>query len=270
MIRLFYEKGEVPVKSFKFPAGELQVKVHLPPGEGHEFTIEAHLHSSDDIMELFLVTDSIFQQAAANTIINLRVPYLPYARQDRVCAPGEAFSLSVMVHLLNVQGYHSIEVWDVHSNEALKCFVDVKNISAKELIQRKGFVFPKSWVVVSPDEGSHDRAYGVASISRNNVMIASKRRDASTGVITGTEIKHMPDPWHGTEDCLIVDDICDGGKTFVELAKVLRTLTTGKIMLYVTHGIFSKGLGVFDGLIDHIWCANPIGKQELSNKLRML
>jgi ribose-phosphate pyrophosphokinase len=60
----------------------------------------------------------------------------------------------------------------------------------------------------------------------------------------------------GARDFLIVDDICDGGRTFIELAKVLRPLTSGQVKLYVTHGIFSAGFEALAGL-DRIFVANP-------------
>jgi ribose-phosphate pyrophosphokinase len=41
--------------------------------------------------------------------------------------------------------------------------------------------------------------------------------------------------------CLIVDDICDGGATFVALARKLREAGAIEVSLFVTHGIFSKG-----------------------------
>ena len=51
---------------------------------------------------------------------------------------------------------------------------------------------------------------------------------------------------------LIADDICDGGRTFIELAKVLKERGAAHIHLHVTHGIFSKGKAVFEGLIDTV------------------
>jgi phosphoribosylpyrophosphate synthetase len=41
---------------------------------------------------------------------------------------------------------------------------------------------------------------------------------------------------------LIVDDICDGGATFVLLADQLYANGAEEVNLFVTHGIFSKGL----------------------------
>ena len=66
---------------------------------------------------------------------------------------------------------------------------------------------------------------------------------------------------------MIVDDICDGGRTFTALATELRNITSGPIFLYVTHGIFSHGLDVFKGLIDKIYVANPFPGVDMSHPL---
>jgi ribose-phosphate pyrophosphokinase len=79
-----------------------------------------------------------------------------------------------------------------------------------------------------------------------------------TGNITATKVDSNTSTFVGSNKrFLIVDDICDGGRTFTELAKVLKKWTDMPVDLYVTHGIFSKGMSVFDGLIDNIYCANP-------------
>jgi ribose-phosphate pyrophosphokinase len=39
--------------------------------------------------------------------------------------------------------------------------------------------------------------------------------------------------------------------------------------LYVTHGIFSKGLAVFDGLVDQVFTSNSL-PQAKSNKLNII
>lgn len=62
-----------------------------------------------------------------------------------------------------------------------------------------------------------------------------------TGKILGTHV-------HATDlsglAAVITDDICDGGATFIGIAKELRRLNCHKVVLYVTHGIFSKGIEV--------------------------
>ena len=41
--------------------------------------------------------------------------------------------------------------------------------------------------------------------------------------------------------CLVVDDICDGGRTFVELGDRLNEAKSHSNYLFVSHGIFSAG-----------------------------
>jgi len=45
---------------------------------------------------------------------------------------------------------------------------------------------------------------------------------------------------------LIVDDICDGGGTFLGLGEELKKKNAGPLFLAISHGIFSKG---FDELV---------------------
>jgi ribose-phosphate pyrophosphokinase len=56
---------------------------------------------------------------------------------------------------------------------------------------------------------------------------------------------------------VIIDDICDGGRTFVELAKAIKDgRPTAKVYLVVTHGIFSAGFYELNELFEGIYCTN--------------
>ena len=63
-------------------------------------------------------------------------------------------------------------------------------------------------------------------------------------------------------------DICDGGGTFLGIASLLKqAVPSSPLGLYVTHGIFSKGLEVFNGLIDGVYTANPFPQVDLTNTI---
>ena len=213
--------------------------------------ITADLRSGDDIMELLMVTDALRRlPGGRSAAIHLVVPYLPYARQDRVCNPGEALGLRVMCDLINAQGYASVEVWDAHSDVALALLDRVIHVEAWRFVSA---FYDPNMVMVAPDEGAVKRTHRCAQEVLADVVHAEKIRDTLTGEITGTEVHSQG---VGSRDFLIVDDICDGGRTFIELAKKLRPLTTGKIYLYVTHAIMSKGLDVMRPFLDGIYTAN--------------
>ena len=72
-----------------------------------------------DHPELLLVSNALREKYGPDFPVDLVCPYLPYARQDRVCYPGEAFSLKLACGLINAQGYRSVTLFDVHSKVAM-------------------------------------------------------------------------------------------------------------------------------------------------------
>jgi ribose-phosphate pyrophosphokinase len=89
-------------------------------------------------------------------------------------------------------------------------------------------------------------------------LIASKHRDIQSGKILSTYVP-LKDGEHTNNNFLIVDDICDGGRTFIEIAKVIHEIRPkAKVSLAVTHGIFSAGFNELSKYIEHIYCTNSI------------
>lgn len=273
-LKVFFGGHNIPLSSFVFPGGEVSVKLEASPNEG-PLLIEAILRNSEDIMKLLMLTDAIRRNFNGfNLPITLSMPYVPYARQDRVMVPGESLSIKVFCDLINSQKYDQVLISDPHSDVTPALLNNCTVYSQAELLdERLPFgekhhnlgaswdrvanikrAFIENTVLVAPDAGASKKIGEVAKVCGfTEVVQASKVRDVATGKILETTVhsNHI-----GDRNFLIVDDICDGGRTFIELAKVLRPLTNGKIILYVTHGIFSAGLGVFKGIIDEIYCTN--------------
>lgn len=247
-------------KAFTFNGGEEQIVLDLKSKETsitrpRDFIIDAHLETSQDIIRLLIITDALKQYGTNK--ISLVCPYFPYARQDRVMQSGEALSVRVMANLINAQGYSKVIIWDAHSDVAPALIDRVRNISQHELARKfiKDNFFDNDYcVLVAPDAGAIKKVMKLSELCGISMVRADKHRDVRTGQITETVVysEHV-----GNKNFVIVDDICDGGRTFIELAQKLRPLTSGKIYLYVTHGIFANGLNVFEGIIDGIFCPNP-------------
>jgi ribose-phosphate pyrophosphokinase len=262
---LYWSKSyrHIGLESFTFSGGEVQVKVDGTWSPDDSLTIQASLESSHEVMELLMTVDAVRRRFGANTPIKLVCPYLPYARQDRVMNAGEALGIRVMCDLLNSLRFDSVEVWDVHSDVPLALLDRVVHHEQNMFVQRVPVNTPDV-IYVAPDAGSMKKVLKAAQGYGRDMITAEKVRDTKIGEITGTKV-HSENL--GDRPVLILDDICDGGRTFTELAKELRKITTGKIYLYVTHGIFSKGFEPFEGLIDHIYVANPFKTVDLKNPL---
>ena len=266
-------------EAFLFSGGEMQValeQVSYDPMEAlnrHSSNIQldvtANIRDANGVMELMMLVDALRRQYAKSEL-HLTLPYLPYARQDRVMKPGEALSLKVFCTLINSLNFTTVNVWDVHSDVSLALLDRAYNTPQEDFLLLTGLFTP--WevgadgeeqaienlpILVAPDAGAMKKISAAAKAMGTTYIRADKTRDVKTGAITGTVV-YPPGIGHFDEDAnyLIVDDICDGGRTFIELGRELRKITAGKVMLYVTHGIFSAGLGVLTEIFDHIYVAN--------------
>lgn len=274
-----------------FSGGEVHVRINEWKTEHFDVVIEANLTDSAKIMELVMLVDA-FRRIDPTVKLHLVTPYLPYARQDRVCTEGEALAVRVMADLINSLNFETVEVWDVHSDVSIAVLNRADNIGPETFLENvlgrnRYRESATQYVLVSPDAGAMKKVTKVSKKFNLPMLTASKIRDPKTGEITGTEI-HIPEE-HYTKTFLIVDDICDGGRTFTELAKAIKTevgrgayekaaalLPRGTygtfaapivpVELYVTHGIFSKGLDVItEAGIRHIYTANPFPNVDLNN-----
>ena len=256
----------ITYKMLKFTGGEIHVALQPPdtcPNQMIQpevtYTICAYITDSDDIMELLMLVDAMRRAGAKH--LKLFCPYVPYARQDRVMNPGETLGIKVFTDLINQCNFEQVEVWDVHSDVTTALLNNVVNIPQEAFLEALPKKALANTILVAPDAGANKKTLKVAQALGLEMVRADKVRDTKTGAITDTVV-YCDNV--GDKNFLIVDDICDGGRTFIELAKKLRPLTTGKIYLYVTHGIFSKGLDVFDE-IDHIFCPVPFPDVDKKN-----
>jgi len=257
----------VPVEHFTFKGGEEQVKIdlaHAPHGRIGFVEITAKIKTSVDVMTLALLVDacSRLENLDTNAEFVLNLPYIPYARQDRVMQPGESLSIKVFANIINSLGFDKVVVDDPHSHVSEALINKIRIRGQKELVRELNSLivknsptlgvglFARDVVVVAPDAGARKKAQGVADSNRLPIVEAGKIRDLATGEITGTAVFGDVEG----KECLIVDDICDGGRTFIALAQALKAKGAKRVILYVTHGIFSFGKQVIlDGGVDEIY-----------------
>lgn len=243
-----------------FPGGERHVQLPESGGELSTADITMYFQSSDELIDLLLLINALHHRYSDITI-SLTIPYLPYARQDRVCAKGQAFSLEVIAQLIKSTKPCRVTTWDCHSAIGVH-LLGAENITPEKIIAcSTGLVEQlqaKDSVLICPDKGAIERCKKIqTAFSIKDMVLCEKSRNPRTGKITETHVNR--DDLTG-KTCVITDDICDGGYTFIKLAQQLKKLHAKKVVLYVTHGIFSKGLNVFDGLIEEIYTSNSLQK----------
>jgi ribose-phosphate pyrophosphokinase len=166
---------------------------------------------------------------------DLFISYLPYARQDKDIDNESTFALASFARLLNYLCFDKVAILDPHSAQALGMIADAQPFyPTAELKTAIAETAPDC--ICYPDSGAAKK-YTSLYWTGLPYITATKVRDQLTGKITSYELNEKPG-----KRVLIVDDICDGGATFISLSKMLRDGGAEDVNLFVTHGIFSRGV----------------------------
>lgn len=236
---------------FTFPAGELQVKHSFDEHDGNFINnIEVMFEGSDDLVALMQLSEIFIRLGVV--VGRLELSYLPFSRMDRPI-DEYAFSLKVIADIINSFKAYEVITYDVHSFSASILIKNLNNIvpfnqQLKFIDRQRNDV---NTTLLFPDDGAAKR-YSYLIDKFNYSAYCYKKRD-SNGVITDISLDEGS---IRSGDVYIFDDICDGGATFIEIAKKIKPEITGKLYLFVTHGIFSKGLTELFKYYDVIACTD--------------
>ena len=168
---------------------------------------------------------------------SLVLPYLPYGRQDKDVGNEATFALHSFSDMVNALVFREVIIMDPHSQVAVD---RIMRSLADYPISKVSAVFEEcgASMVCYPDEGAAKKYTKIYPF--RSIVYGQKKRDFMDGAILSYEIMGNS----ARQSVLIVDDICDGGATFIRLAGLLKAQDVKEIHLFVTHGIFSKGLQV--------------------------
>jgi len=260
------ENSQVEFQVSKFPDGQQTIDL-LEWSSIGKYTdpvmIKSRLNSFRDL-ELIICATQAVRNIQPNKEIQLYVPYFLGSRSDRKFVEGGVNYLKqVICPIINRQNYSKVITVDAHSDVLEACLNNYEKISNVQLakwalsnIDNKNGAQDRT-MIVSPDAGALKKIYDVAKVfGIRNVVTAGKVRDIVTGNIVKTELPQMN--LDGIEQIVIFDDICDGGRTFIELAKVIKEQTEKPIYLVVTHGIFSAGILELSKHFNGVYSTNSV------------
>lgn len=213
--------------------------------------------STRDIVRIALVKDAMDRVGIKDA--ELVLGYIPQARADRVFSSGNPLPIKVFCDIINSCGFSKVTVLDPHSDVSPALINNVEVFTQDSLVKAVLPVIHKhleTFTLCAPDLGATKKTFDVMKkLGHDTYYQAVKIRDVETGDIVKCDI--VEDEVSG--NILIVDDISDGGASFMYLAKELKAKGAKKVGLYVTHGIFPKGLDSLKEYVDFIFCSNIIG-----------
>jgi ribose-phosphate pyrophosphokinase len=246
--------GASGIKTFFFPGGEPHAQ--LPENKFGDALVFLKARTWNDVGIAACVMSALMEQGNQ---VWLFAGYFPGARQDRT-----DFRTPITKEMIGrfLGSYcNRFYTFDMHSRLAVKGLHVERNFMPSDLYRESWRM--DGWIIC-PDKGAVDRCQDLAKIALdnpNNIIYCNKVRDFGTGKFQGFEMEPLKAPGN----YLVVDDICDGGGTFNLLAEAFEKdphAAKSRLALYVSHGIFSKGLNAIDKRYEVIyttdsWCRKP-------------
>ena len=261
------ENSDIKYKISKFPDGQQSIKLDMIDADlPNKITVSitSRFNSFLDL-ELIIAANQALREFSYVENVKLNVPYFLGARSDRKFEAGTSnYIKTVICPIINAQKFSRVTVLDPHSDVLEACLDNYHKHNNHRLVKDALTAIDNKndaqerICLVSPDAGAYKKIFDVAKeFGINRIITANKVRDIKTGNILRTEVPTLDQ--HEDLKYVIIDDICDGGRTFVELAKAMKeSRPTAKIYLVVTHGIFSAGFDTLNQYFEGIYTTNSV------------
>lgn len=222
----------VPVAFKTFPDGESYLRLEGKFKDEDVAIVQTTSPPQDTrLIQLALMADSARRNGAKK--ITAVVPYLAYARQDRIFLQGESISAETVACMLKAAGVDQLITVNVHQDRALSRFpFPARSVSAvhalAEYFVKKGY---SKAFALSPDKGAIHIAEEAREILGGECGYLEKNRDRYTGQV------HMERKTLDVkgQTVIIFDDIISSGGTIIAAANTLKELNPQRISVACVH-----------------------------------
>lgn len=239
-----------------FPDGEVQVTLGEFSRKDY-INVYCRITNFEELFILCQINDILTRHAVC---WNLTIFYLMGMRMDRVMDFNRPYTLSIIANILKSFSCNGISICEPHSNktflllgcdcmDGISYFINHLKISIREFYKRYTFIIP--------DAGAYNRYSSDIEYHKPTIITCKKERDVTTGKLLGFKILNPEVIVGSNKPLLIVDDLCDGGGTFLGIATEIKKVRPNvDLSIFVTHMVNPKGIENLSKNFDHVWFTN--------------
>lgn len=216
------------IKTEQFPNKETKIK-DFDQVIQKDNLLEFTYREDSDLIHLMFVKYRLDEEKVN---CNLLINYMPYSRMDRKIET-DLFTLKYVCQFINNMKFDKVYVIEPHSNVTIN------------LLNNSIAIYPAlKWLpklmkelkctdddrIIFPDKGAAAR---YRNSELKNICVFEKTRNPLTGHIENMILKEGTIP-KGAK-CIIIDDLCSAGGTFLWAGNILKEMGASEIYLLVTH-----------------------------------
>jgi ribose-phosphate pyrophosphokinase len=229
----------IDILASTFPSGERNIRIDeqtlLKKCEIISITDQPRIvfipviENTTDLVDFQIISHKL-EELELSSLVTVIFKYLPYGRADRHFTQGDIVGSNFMANIINQYNFNTVCVVDPHSENAVSSINNVEIMSIDDSyeaalsVSTGKMILNGPLVIVAPDAGATHRAELIANFyklrGKSSIVIQCiKHRSAMNEIETLVldETTFLPND----SNFLVVDDICDGGATFVKVAEAI-------------------------------------------------
>lgn len=232
-----------------FPNGEIIINKY-PLIQINYALVEWSYETDVELMQLYYLKN-LFDEYNIKTSLTIR--YMPYSRMDRE-SEDYGFTLKWVSKFINSLKFNDVEIIEPHSDVTMALIDNSISKSVTKKYVNEIINKTENAKLFFPDAGAQKRYGGMFNIES---LVGFKHRNFKSGQIVDLQV--LGNVAKG-DTIIIVDDLCSGGRTFLESAKKLKELGANRVVLFVTHceNTIYQGDLLKTDYVDHIYTTDSI------------
>lgn len=222
----------------RFPDGEQDVDIRTSVRGQPVFVVQPLAQPfGEHLLELLLIADAC-RRGGARSVAAI-VPYMGFARQDRVTKEGRPLGAKVVADLLGTGGLSQVIAVDLHSPVIASCVdAPVTHLTAVPVMaEALRPLIDDDCVVVAPDLGAVKLADAYAHLLGLPLAVVHKIRASPVEVA----VRRVAGDVRGKRPVVVDDMISTGSTVESAVGALLEHGSRREVLVAVTHGLFVGG-----------------------------
>ncbi|NLI62705.1 MAG: ribose-phosphate diphosphokinase [Methanosarcinaceae archaeon] len=255
--RVAFEMGTYPVVSdfLRFPDNEQYLRIQYDVSGEDVVLIQSTVTDSD----LFALIQMIDACSEAKTITCV-IPYMGYARQDKLFNPGEPLSARAAAKSINCDRVFTINIHEKSILDYFSC--PATDLDASPLIGKYiSNLDLDSPLLIAPDRGVEEMVKNTASGLNLEYDVFDKTRLSGDSVVIEQKTLDL-----SKRDVIMIDDMIATGGTMAESIKMLKNGGAKRVFVGCVHPVLARNavLRLFNSGVSDIFATDTIEKIQSS------
>ncbi len=235
----------------RFPDNEQYLRIRSDVA-GEDVVLIQSTTTDSDLFALLQMIDACSDAKSITCV----VPYMGYARQDKLFNPGESLSARVAAKTINCDRLFTVNIHEKSILDYFSC--PAKDLDASQLIgEYISTLDLNDPLLIAPDRGIEEMVKKTATFLNIEYDVFDKTRLSGDSVVIEEKSLEI-----SGRDVVMIDDMIATGGTMAESIKLLKNGGSKRVFVGCVHPVLARNavLRLFNSGVSDIFATDTIEK----------